>query len=214
MNSEVFRSSIGLQVCPLWARISDLLGCVVLLSILTGCSAMGVVATNDPYKKLGQAEQMKRSGRIAIAQRLLLQAIEIFESGEDYPGLAEAYRRYGFHLRVYGEETVYDLDPSRRSFEPTNEDGRMDKAIGYFQKSLEVAEEHDLYDLVTNLHYVIGMTHHYAERPKEGCQAFDRSQAAYERAAKIHPDKEVDLPAGVGSFSELIDRVKRDQKCL
>ena len=186
---------------------------LVVISMLWGCTAAGVLETDDPYKKLAQAEEAERTGRIAISQRLLLEAIEIFEKGDDYPGLAEAYRRYGFLLRIYGEETVIDRDPSSRSLETTNEDGRQDKAIAYFEYSLRVSETHGLYGLVTNLHYVIGQTQFFAGRQKEACLSFDASLAAYRTAAEKFPDREVELPSGFSSYQEFIAVSKEEIGC-
>lgn len=192
-------------------RYRKLFACAVLLLSLAACAAAGVPETNDPYKKLAQSDQMERSGRIAIAQRLLLQSIEIFEQGQDTSGLAEAYRRYGFYLRTYGVETVLKLDPSAAA-EPTNEDGRMDKAIVFFQKSLMLAEANGAWDLASNLQYNIGVSHYHAGRRIEACRAFDESLSLHERADQANAAA-VDLPAGFSSYAELIAFVKEDNQC-
>ena len=183
---------------------------VLLVTSLAACTAVGVVATDDPYEKLGQAGQLEYSGRLSRARQLILEAIDIFEAEEDALGRLEGYRRYGFFLRAYGEDAVLRLDSATSEPVPSNEDGRMDKSIVYFQKALAIAEAENAPDLMTNLHYNIGISHRYAGRPDEACASLDRSLAAYRKARDVRPDQAMELPAGVKDFPELIDRTEKE----
>lgn len=185
---------------------------ILLLLVLSGCSAIGVVATADPYKKLAQAEQLKQAGRIGVARRLILEAEEIFEQQGNSMGLAEVYRSYGFLIRMYEEDVITDLDVSGTSRAPENDDSddkRMDKSIEYFQKSLAIVKENKRYDKAANLHYSIGVSHHFAGRLDEACLAFDTSLEAHRKSNRINPGQDVVLPSGVESFAELIDLGRR-----
>lgn len=144
-----------------------------------------------------------------MARRHILEAIEIFEQRGDDLGLAEAYRSYGFLVRVNGEDVILRHAPS----DPTNEDGRLDTSIEYFRKSMTLAEANDQHGLVTNLHYNIAVNHYYAGRVDEACLSFDRSLATYWKSVEIKPDVVVDLPAGVKDYPELIDRAKQQAEC-
>lgn len=186
---------------------------ILLLLILSGCSALGVVETSDPYQKLAQAEQLKQTGRIGVARRLILEAAEIFEQQGDAIGLAEAYRSYGFLLRMYGEDVITDLDVSASTRTATNYDRRMDKSIEYFQKSLRLYKRNDQHDRIANLHYNIGVSHHFAGRLDQACFAFDTSLEAHRASMRIDPGRDVVLPSGVESFAELINRAKEEIGC-
>jgi len=64
--------------------------------LFTGCSAAFVVATFDPYKKPGHASALLDVGRPLPAERLILEAIDIFQKKDDPQGLAFAYNEYAF----------------------------------------------------------------------------------------------------------------------
>ena len=184
---------------------------VLLLLAVSACAAPGVVETDDPYRKLAQARQLEDSGRLAVAKRLIFEAMEIFEERRDDLGLAEAYRQYGFFVRVNGEEAVIRLDSATP--DPTNEDGRMDKSIEYFRKAFGIVEAQGDLGLVTNLHYHIGVSHHYAGRSGAACKSLDESLSTYRKSKEIRPDLTVDLPEFVKDYPELIDRAKAEFKC-
>lgn len=186
---------------------------VLLLLALAGCAAMGVVETSDPYRKLAQAERLMGAGRIGVARRLILESMEMFERQGNPDGLAEAYRSYGFLLRQYGDDVVLDLDVSRSAREASNDDGRIDKSIAYFQKSLAIAKDKGWHDKMANLHYNIAVNHHFAGRLDQACLAFSASLEAYQDAQRTHPGRAVELPDGVASFAALIDRAKKEIGC-
>ena len=186
---------------------------ILLVLAVSGCSAAGVPATKDPYRKLAQAEQLEQAGRIDAARRHIFEAIEIFEQQGDDRGLAQAYRYYAFFVRMNGEDVVLRLAPRDPNETPTNEDGRMDISIEYFQKSLAIAEANEQQGLISNLHYNIGGSHYFAGRLGEACLSFERSLVSYRKSVEIKPDLVVNVPSGVKDFPELIDRAKQKAEC-
>lgn len=96
-----------------------------LAVLLSGCSAVGVVASSDPHVKIAQAEEMQREGRYARARQLLDGALEIFQRQNDEEGVGEVYRAYGFYYRAGMPEgvvravsspiPVYSIDSINRS---------------------------------------------------------------------------------------------------
>ena len=183
----------------------------LMLLALSGCAASGVPETDDPYRKLAQARQQEDSGRLAVAKRLIFEAMETFEEREDEMGLAEAYRSYGFFVRVNGEDAIVRLGPAAAA--PTNKDGRMDKSIEYFRKALAIVEARDELGLMTNLQYNIGVSQYYADKRAEACTSLDSSLAAYRKSLEVKPDLVVELPPGVKDYPELIDRTKAEFSC-
>jgi hypothetical protein len=93
-----------------------------VFSLLAGCAAMGVVATDDPAGKLRDATALFGGyARPLPAERLIREAIDIYEKQNDSLGLAEAYRTYGLFFRSTSIEGPWSklyrergfLDPSR-----------------------------------------------------------------------------------------------------
>jgi len=63
---------------------------VLLLFILSGCTAVGVIATDDPYVKLKQSYQLMASNRPIPAEFNAKDALKIFIENKDAFGQAEA----------------------------------------------------------------------------------------------------------------------------
>src|SRR5438094_2651181 len=75
----------------------------LLLSLLAfaGCAAFGVPATSDPAGKLRDATALfDRQDRPLPAERLIREALEVYQRNGDQLGVAEAYRTYGFFFRA------------------------------------------------------------------------------------------------------------------
>ena len=64
---------------------------------LSGCAGVGVVSTSDPRTKLSDARYLySHEGRPLIAERLIQEAIGIFQQTGDDVGLGEAYFDYAY----------------------------------------------------------------------------------------------------------------------
>src|SRR6267378_1202521 len=75
---------------------------LLFLSLLgfAGCAAFGVPATTDPAGKLRDATALfDRQDRPLPAERLIREALELYQKNGDQLGVAEAYRTYGFFFR-------------------------------------------------------------------------------------------------------------------
>lgn len=190
-------------------------GFVTLLAILsmlllTACSGFGTVATSDPYEKLAQAKSLEAEGRIALARRLIEESAAIFEESGDLEGLAEAYRRTAFLIRIHGEDTIL----SSGAAAPTGLDtGRADSSTAYFERAAAIERQLGNHDRLSNLHYNIGINYALSDRAAEACAAFDRSLTAHLEGRARHPDREPVLPGGIASFEELIAKVKQEAGC-
>ena len=64
---------------------------IVILMMLSGCSAALVPYTNDPYTKLHYACELIDLGRAIPAEKLTNEALEDFKKKGDKSGEAEAY---------------------------------------------------------------------------------------------------------------------------
>src|SRR5436190_669032 len=116
--------------------------CVVLSFVvsLAGCAGVGVVATDDPAAKLHDAAYLySKAGRPLIAERLIRQAIDLYEKNNDQLGLAEAYRQYGLFFlspsiqkwnKVYRDSGFLDKSATF--------DTRYAKSIEYFEKAAAI----------------------------------------------------------------------------
>src|SRR5581483_10318106 len=100
---------------------STLVGFLATL-FMTGCAAVGVISSSDPLVKLNDAEALISMRRPVPAERLIREALDIYQQRGDAHGLAAAHRQYADLLisgAVVKNEVVY-----RRS-------GFQDKSVTY-----------------------------------------------------------------------------------
>ena len=76
------------------------LGALFFLFMLAGCAGVGVIASSDPLTKLNDAEDLyQEQDRPLIAERLIREAIVIYQERDDPHGLGNAHREYADLLR-------------------------------------------------------------------------------------------------------------------
>jgi lipoprotein NlpI len=70
------------------------------LILLSGCAAVGIPSTSDPYEKLGLAKELfNQQNRPLPAERLIREAIEICKKTRDQECQAEAYFVYSLFFK-------------------------------------------------------------------------------------------------------------------
>jgi hypothetical protein len=205
--------------------IGALRRCVIALALpllLQTCSAVGVPATDDPYKKLSQADYLWRhTGRVMQARRRVEEAIAIFEERGDKAGLAEAYRQYGFIARVGGANAdpvilmkpASSADPGRPPPEPLQSTESLDHSDELFARAVTLATEAKRFDMVTNLNFHLGNNQVMRGEKLKACPYYDLSLAASQQVEREKPGAVVDLPPGTHSAAELLARAKREAGC-
>jgi tetratricopeptide (TPR) repeat protein len=190
--------------------IAAALCCVT--TIVTGCAGVGVVATSDPAAKLRDAGDLyDRQDRPLIAERLIREAIEAYQSQNNQLGLADAYREYGFFFRspsiekwnkVYRENGFLDKSAT---FET-----RHVKSIDYFEKARAIYSEHKRFDALTNVNMNMGFTYVAMGDKQAACRAFERALESYRENIRQNPTAKPTLPKGFTSYEDYwSDRRKR-----
>lgn len=182
------------------------------LIFILGCAAMGVPLTTNPQIKIRYAYSLiHEQNRPFPAESLIWEAIEIYKVRGDNYGLAQAYRAYGYFL-ISGAVSNWGY----RSFKDKTVtfDNRLDKAIGYWNKAVELFEKVNNYDAVSNMYFEIGNLYYvnYGNKNK-ACDCFSKSIEAHKRFTKDNPCQKIILPEGVNSFEEYIQKSKEKVGC-
>lgn len=188
---------------------------LLILATLTGCSAMFVPVTSDPAKKLINAESLyDKQQRPIPAEKLIREAIQIYQKENNQLGLAEAYRQYGFFFRsaaVKKSEQYYRnigfIDKA------TAFDTRYSKSIEYFEKAKDIYSELKKYDKLTNVNLNIGFTYHFMENPKAACTSYEQTIKSHLEYKTSHPNANLELPEGMSSFEAYIVEVMKKEGC-
>ena len=184
-----------------------------LFVVLGGCAGVGVVATSDPAAKLHDAGYLfDQADRPLIAERLIREAIEIYEKNNDQLGLAEAYREYGFFFRSRSIEGKWNKFYRENGFldKSATFDTRYAKSIEYFEKARIIFTENNRFDALTNVNMNMGFTYVAMGNREAACQAFDRALESYHENIRQNPTAKPVLPQGFSSYEDYwSDRKKR-----
>jgi tetratricopeptide (TPR) repeat protein len=188
-------------------------------ALLSACAGVGIVATSDPLVKLNDAEVLFSSkDRPMPAERLIQEAMAIYQERDDPHGLGNAHRAYGDLLKspaVVSWEKIYRRDGFvDRSI---TFDSRLAKASEHYAKALEYyrrAEMQELatskYDALTNVYYNMAWSHLALGAQDEACADFDRTLQAYSENMRRNTNAH---PYGGGTIPDAVARAKRQAGC-
>jgi tetratricopeptide (TPR) repeat protein len=193
---------------------------VLVATMLSACTGIGIVASSDPLVKLNDAEYLfMRENRPLPAERLIQEAMEIYQKRDDAHGLGNANREYGDFLK---SQAVINLEVAyrRNGFldRSITFDNRLEKAADFYAKALEyyrIAETRELaageYDHLTNTYFNMGLSNS-ALKKRQACVDFDRSLQAYEENMRRNPGAQ---PQGsnAGDVPHTIVAAKKRTSC-
>lgn len=185
-----------------------------LLLPIFGCEGVGVVASSDPYVKLGQADYLlNHEGRVMQARRQLDEAIPLFAQKGDKAGLAKAYRLYGILARVGGtkDDPVILWVQRDAPLHPVAEE--LDNSDDYFNKALPLAKETGQLYLVANIEYLLGNNQVLRGKPLSSCPYYDMAITDFAAAKKAQPDAKFEAVPGVATPEDGFALAKKQAGC-
>jgi tetratricopeptide (TPR) repeat protein len=156
--------------------------------LFAGCAGFGIAASDDPLTKLNDAQELfMRQGRPLPAERLIREAIDLYQERDDPHGLGNAHREYGDLLRspsIAKWEKVYRESGFRdRS---VTFDNRLAKASEYYSKAIEYyqrAEKQHMearrFDALTNVYFNMAWSYQMLDDRKRSCLYYDKALDAY-----------------------------------
>lgn len=176
---------------------------------------MGVLESNDPKIKIRDAyELFDHEQRPLPAERLIQQAMAIYQSNHDDLGLADAYRAYGFFFRSAAVEKWHKAYEASAFIESgATFANRHDKSIEYFEKAAAIFEKHQKFDELTNVYLNLGFTYEFAKQPEKACAQYKKSVASNRLQMKEHPGVSTTLPQGFSSYEAYVNAILERLKC-
>jgi tetratricopeptide (TPR) repeat protein len=211
------------RVASLARVVAFALAVVSGLLLLVGCAGVGIVASSDPLTKLNDAEDLfMRQDRPLPAERLIREAIAIYQERDDAHGLGNAYREYGDLLRspsVVGKWQKFYRENGFQDKTVTL-DNRIAKsseyyakALGYYGRAEQKHREAGEYDRLTNTYYNMAWSHSMLDERDKACGYYDKTLEAYQENIRRNPTAKPYVPSGVGSVPDLIASVRRQAGC-
>ena len=180
---------------------------------LTGCAAVGVIATDDPWQQLENAQAMIEQNRPGPPERFIEQALAECQKQGDSLCTAAAYREYGiFFLWATPEWHIYD-DRFGFSDKEATYANRYEMAAKYFLMSEKLYAQSSKFDAVTNVALNLGFTYEAQKNRTAACQAFDASLQANKENLRLNPTAKIELPEKYGNYQNYISIRKQHAGC-
>jgi tetratricopeptide (TPR) repeat protein len=195
----------------------------IVLPLLSACAGVGIVSTSDPLIKLNDAEVLfTQKNRPVPAEKLIQEAIAIYQDQNNAHGLGNAYREYGDLLKssaVARWEATYRraggfLDKS------ITFDNRQSRAAEFYRKALTYYEAAELeekaaerYDALTNTYFNMAWAHRELGETSDACVALDHTIGAYEANMRRNPDAKPVFGRGFHTLREEVAAAKQGLGC-
>lgn len=189
---------------------------------IAGCAGIGVVETSDPRTKLSDAQYLfDHEGRPLIAERLIREAIDIFQKNNDDAGLGNAYFTYAWFFlspsidkwgKVYRESGFLDKTATFDS-RFSKADESFAKSAEYFLKARDGLLRSSKYDTLANADRLRGIAYMRLKKRGASCSAFDESLESYRLYINATEDAKLSLPKGYATYEELIASLKKTAEC-
>ena len=194
---------------------------VLMAFLFVGCSGVGVVATSDPLAKLNDAEDLfGRQDRPLIAERLIREAMAIYQERGDSHGLGNAHREYADLLLSPSVSGKWEKFYRESGFQDKTVayENRKGKASEYYVKALDhyalAAEEvrnANRYDSLTNVYFNMAYSHYQLNDLAKACRFFDKTLGAYNENIRRNPSAKPFAPSG--TVAELVALKKKQAGC-
>ncbi|MFT4673074.1 MAG: tetratricopeptide (TPR) repeat protein [Pseudohongiellaceae bacterium] len=148
---------------------------IIFLSslLLLGCSSAGVIHSNDPSVKISQAYQLKSQSRPIPAQKLLQEALVIYQAENNKQGEARAYLGLGDLYKSQSYQSQADI------FKRWNEYQSYADAASYYLKAGNIYEEKLDYWSLSRTYSAAGDANILDGRVKESCELYVKVEETF-----------------------------------
>lgn len=179
--------------------------CLILLSCLSGCVAMGVPRTSDPQQMLVYAKELVAEDRTEAARTLIEGAIEKYSETENAPGLAESY----FALANLYKSPKFESAVEGRPLMD------QEKALAYFTLAEEQYRVANNFDGMIRSRWAMGNLHIIKGDFARGCEEYGKTGDLYQEMLQKNPEQErtLSLANGYESFPTMLQAFKIKYNC-
>jgi len=187
---------------------------ILTLISLVGCAAALVPYTSDPKQKIADAywlfdEQL----RPLPAEKLIHEAIAIYQENNNKVGLAEGYTAYAIFLRSDAVSRHRDrYEDNGFIDESVTYQNRFSKSMEYLLKSESIYQILGEYDDLTNTYLHMAFTSMASDDKINACKYYDKSVETNITFMSRNPDAKISL-AGYKSYKDYIKPLKEEAEC-
>lgn len=193
----------------------------IVAIISVGCAGIGVFSSSDPLVKLNDAAYLYKSeDRPLIAERLIREAMTIYQQQDNAHGLGNAHREYADLLVSPSVSGKWQKFYREHGFQDTTVtyDNRAEKATEYYRRAIEyynraadeLANNHK-YDALTNVYWNLAHCSLQLGDHAPACGYYDKALDAYQENIRRNPNAKPYSPNG--SVPDLIANKKKYAGC-
>ena len=196
-------------------KLMKLYAAVCCLAALAGCASMFGRSSSDPAVKLQWASELFSSKDDPIqAEKLIRDAIDLYELQRNHLGLAEAYRQYGLFFRS-NAVTKFEEHYTVNGFldEKARYKDRYNKAIEYFNKSKNLYADYGKNDDLSELYISLAKTYDLMGRQDEACNAFSKSIESFARFKSENKESQEQNDLQIANYIEYVGLMKKQAGC-
>ena len=184
--------------------MSNFLTPILTAFILSGCAAALVPYTSDPNTKLKNSYALLSTGRALPAEKFAKEALETFESENDFEGMAEAHVFLGQFYKSQTYRSYENFYKSNDSYDPSN-----GKSIHHSQLAVDLYHQIKNYTQQAKAKSVLA-TAYLTEDRNRACSLFDESLETYEIGKVETPLESFEYNTYYGSFNGLIEAYQQE----
>lgn len=187
------------------------IGCATIALLLGGCSAVGVMKSNDPWQNLAQADALIGQGRATAAEQLIVEA----RSGcnEDTICHAMADREYALLLLSSSVGSTWAEHYREQGFKDKTVtlENRTAKAAEYLEQAAAQLKTTTAYDKLSNVQLLKASVYQTLQNHEGTCSSLTQALTAYQNNLRHNPSAS---PQGVEGYASLGDYIVAQQKAV
>lgn len=177
---------------------------LMVLVLLNGCAAALVPYTSEPNQKLKNSYALLSTGRAIPAEKFAKEALETFESENNFRGMAEAHVFLGQFYQSPTYRRYAKFYEKNDSYDPSN-----GKAIHHSQIAVDIYNQINNHTQKAKAKSILA-TAYLTEDLNKACALFDESLDAYEIGRIETPLESFEYNNYYGSFNGLIEAFKKE----
>ncbi|WP_323905753.1 hypothetical protein [Aeromonas veronii] len=187
------------------------IGLSAIALLLCGCSAAGVVISNDPWQNLAQADVLIEHGRATAAEKLIVEARNLCK--EDAVCHAMADREYALLLLSSSVGSTWAEHYKEQGFidQTVNLQNRTIKAAAYLEQAATQLNTTTAYDKLSNVQLLKASVYQELQDQKSTCSSLAQALTAYQDNLRHNPGA---AQQGVDGYASLGDYIIARQKAV
>ncbi|MEW6997477.1 hypothetical protein AADZ86_07220 [Colwelliaceae bacterium BS250] len=191
--------------------MQNIISLIFIVSLLSGCSAAGILYTSDPFEKVSNASYLISVNRTLPARKFLLEVMEDINTSEtkDEKLTGFTYRALGFLL----SSSTYQNYRKEKDNYTTPYDGDEMRGIEFYNKATDVLVKNKFYFEASNVAWLKHISYENQNDNFQACEQLRIAVKYNKLGLKNNPLVNASYSEGHQSFDDEIIKHKKKLRC-